>query len=181
MMTIEEEVQALIIFLSHPAGFDVDLGGMLCIRPICESSPPDLWEVDWTENHFAEVSAACPYEYAKEFSSLQAAAQFFVEKRRYLCYGLDFEVVLVGMMSNTKGKNNTFFFSPGSYGPHSSLDFWAEHIEAEGEEGTEEYDDNLYEAQCDYANEADVDHGCYFITRERALQLLEQLKKLLKE
>lgn len=96
MMTIEEEVQSLVVFLSHPAGFDVDLGGMICIRPIDESSPPDLWEVDWTEDHSAEVPAACPYQCAREFSSLQEAAQFFVEKRRYLCYGLDFEQILMG-------------------------------------------------------------------------------------
>lgn len=96
MMTIEEEVKHLVDFLSHPAGFDVDVVGMLSIRPIDESSPPDLWEVNWTENVYADVPAALPYEYAKEFSSLQEAAQFFVEKRRYLLYGLDFEQVLIG-------------------------------------------------------------------------------------
>lgn len=95
MMTIEEEVQRLIDFLSHPAGFDVDMGGLLCIRPIDESSPPIRWEVDWTEDVYAKVPAACPYEYSKEFSSLQEAVRFFVEKRRHLCYGLDFESELM--------------------------------------------------------------------------------------
>lgn len=90
-MTIDEEVERLIAFLSHPAGFDVDLGGTLCIRPIDECSPPEYWEVDWIENPYAEVSPAFAYEYHKAFPSLQEAAQFFVEKRRYLCCGLDFE------------------------------------------------------------------------------------------
>ena len=78
-------------------------------------------------------------------------------------------------------KNNAFFFSPGGYGPHSRFDFWAEHLEVEGEEGTDEYEDNLYEASCDYVDEADVDYGCFFFDRERAKELLEELKKLLEE
>jgi len=100
MITIDEEVKRLVDFLSHPAGFDVDLGGMLCIRPIDENSPPNCWEVDWTEDHYAKVSVACPYEYHKEFPSLQEAAQFFVEKRRYLCYGLDFEAIMMKEETN---------------------------------------------------------------------------------
>lgn len=95
MMTIEEETQHLIVFLSHPAGFDVDCGGMLCIRPIDENSPPDHWEVDWIENYQAEVSPAFPYEFHRQFVSLAEAAQFFVEKRHYLCYGLDFTVSMM--------------------------------------------------------------------------------------
>lgn len=88
MMTIEEEIASLISFLSHPAGFDVDMGGVLCIRPIDENSPPEHWEVDWTGY---EDGMEC--EYHKAFYSLAEAAQFFVEKRRYLCYGLDFEKI----------------------------------------------------------------------------------------
>ena len=95
MMTIDEEIEVLVEFLSHPAGFDVDWGGILQIRPIDENSPPELWEVDWIENYEAEVSPAFPYEYHKEFASLQEAAQFFVEKRRYMCVGLDFEALLL--------------------------------------------------------------------------------------
>lgn len=78
-------------------------------------------------------------------------------------------------------KNNAFFFSPGGYGPYSRLDFWGEHLEVEGEEGSEEYDDNLHEAAMDFCTEADVDYGCFYITRERAEKLLETLKKLLEE
>jgi hypothetical protein len=88
MMTIEEEIARLIFFLSHPAGFNVDWGGLLTIRPIDESSPPDHWEVDWTGT---EDGMSC--EYHKQFVSLSEAARFFVEKRRYLCYGLDFEKI----------------------------------------------------------------------------------------
>lgn len=90
MMTIDEEVEHLVAFLSHPAGFDVDMSGLLCIRPIDESSPPQHWEVDWTG---VEDGMEC--EYHKQFTSLQEAAQFFVEKRRYLVIGLDFESILM--------------------------------------------------------------------------------------
>jgi hypothetical protein len=89
MMTIDEEVKLLINFLSHPAGFDVGMGGTLQIRPIDENSPPEHWEVDWEEEDDNLV-----YEYAKEFSTLKAAVQFFVEKRHFMCSGLDFEVML---------------------------------------------------------------------------------------
>ena len=89
-MSIEEEIEMLITFLSHPAGFDVGMGGVLTIRPINEYSPPTSWEVDWEEEDDNLV-----YEYAKEFSSLQEAAQFFVEKRRLTCNGLDFEAILL--------------------------------------------------------------------------------------
>lgn len=78
-------------------------------------------------------------------------------------------------------KNNAFFFSPGGYGPYSRFEFWGEHIKVESPEGTEEYDDELHEAAEEYASDADVDYGCYYITRERAEKLLEELKKLLEE
>lgn len=89
MMTIEEEVKHLIDFLSHPAGFDVGMGGVLSIRPVDEGSPPTNWAVDWEEHDDQLV-----YEYEKCFPSLQEAAQFFVEKRRYLCEGLDFRKIM---------------------------------------------------------------------------------------
>ena len=88
MMTIEEEIQHLMDFLSHPAGFDVGMGGILQIRPIDEGSPPTNWAVDWEDQEGDVIS-----EYEKCFPSLQEAVQFFVEKRRYMCHGLDFEAV----------------------------------------------------------------------------------------
>lgn len=88
MMTIEEEVEHLFTFLSHPAGFDVDMGGILCIRPVDEGSPPTHWEVDW-EDDMDGVRAEC----FKEFDNLRDACQFFVEKRHYMCNGLDFDAI----------------------------------------------------------------------------------------
>lgn len=90
MMTIEEEVALIIPVLRHPAGFDIDMGGILCIRPVHECSPPEYWEVDW---EFLEDGMACKYH--KVFDNLQEAATFFVEKRRYFCWGLDFDKILL--------------------------------------------------------------------------------------
>lgn len=90
MMTIEEEVKHLLTFLAHPVGFEVSVFAMLTIRPIDENSPPDHWEVDWTGN---EDGMDC--EYHKAFYSLEEAVQFFVEKRRYMCLGVDFEKILM--------------------------------------------------------------------------------------
>lgn len=88
MMSIEDEVKHLITFLSHEAGFDVDMGGVLCIRPIDEGSPPTFWEVDWEE-----TDDGIKLSFAKEFPNLEEAAQFFVEKRHYLCEGADFQLI----------------------------------------------------------------------------------------
>lgn len=93
MMTIEEEVKHLVEFLSHPAGFNVGMGGILQIRPVDEGSPPTNWAVDWEEEDENLV-----YEYEKCFTSLQEAAQFFVEKRRYMCEGLDFRAIFIADM-----------------------------------------------------------------------------------
>ncbi len=96
-MTIEEEIQHLVEFLSHPAGFDVGMGGILQIRPVSEDSPPSDWAVDWEEEADGVI-----YEYEKCFSSLQEAAQFFVEKRRYMCHGLDFESIYLAAGETVK-------------------------------------------------------------------------------
>ena len=85
-MTQEEEVQSLMQFLSHPAGFDVDLAGLLCIRPVDENSPPTSWEVDFDYNAW-KIEEGC-----KVFDSLEDAARFFVQKRFEMQLGLDFEV-----------------------------------------------------------------------------------------
>lgn len=89
-MTIDEEVEMLITFLSHPAGFDVGMGGTLQIRPVDEGSPPTNWAVDWEDEDDNVV-----YEYERCFPSLREAAQFFVERRRYMCNGLDFQAIFV--------------------------------------------------------------------------------------
>ncbi len=77
--------------MSHPAGFYVDWGGLLTIRPISEDSPPTDWAVDWEE-----IIDNVVFTNEKSFTSLVAAATFFVEKRHYLLFGLDFEKILMG-------------------------------------------------------------------------------------
>jgi hypothetical protein len=88
LMSIEDEIAHLITFLSHPAGFDVGVSGTLQIRPMDEGSPPTNWAVDWEEEDENIL-----FEYERCFSSLSEAAQFFVEKRRYMCNGMDFEKI----------------------------------------------------------------------------------------
>jgi hypothetical protein len=101
MMTIDEEIKHLVDFLAHPAGFDVGMAGTLSIRPIDEGSPPSNWAVDWQD-----MADGTIFVCEKEFSSLQAAAEFFVEKRRYLCHGLDFENILLGCSNANVEINN---------------------------------------------------------------------------
>lgn len=87
MMTIDEEVKHLKDFLSHPAGFIVDVAGELCIFPIYEMR--EYWEVSWkiTEDQSA-------LEMNRQFVTLEEAATFFVEKRRYMCLGSDFNALV---------------------------------------------------------------------------------------
>lgn len=87
MNDIDKEIVKIIFILSHPAGFDLDMCGMLCIRPIDECSPPIRYEVDWEE--YIDGKTCSLY---KEFDTLESAAIFFVHKRHELQYGLDYEV-----------------------------------------------------------------------------------------
>lgn len=86
---IEDEIKHIIDFLSHRCGFEVSLYATLQIRPIDEGCPPTEWEVYWKE-----TVDGVEFESYREFTSLQDAAQFFVEKRRYMCLGADFESLL---------------------------------------------------------------------------------------
>lgn len=83
LMTIEDEAKHLIQFLSHPAGFIVDVGGELCIFPIYEMR--EYWEVTWKV-----VEDGISIDFNRQFVTLEEAVNFFVEKRRYLCLGSDF-------------------------------------------------------------------------------------------
>ena len=85
MKTIEEEIAHVVAFLSHPAGFDVSMAD-LHIRPIY--STIDHWQVDWQTE---EDGMICNYH--KIFPTLEEAAECFVEKRRYMCIGLDFNQI----------------------------------------------------------------------------------------
>jgi hypothetical protein len=97
MMTIEEEIRFLVDFLRHPAGFDVDMGGTLTIRPISEDSPPSHWAVDW-EDVIDGVSVSQERCFPDD---LEGAVQFFVEKRHYMCNGLDFNKIARDYHSET--------------------------------------------------------------------------------
>jgi hypothetical protein len=87
--SIEEEIKALVTFLSNPAGFSVDMAGQLSIHPIYGTI--EHWEVDWEEEDEELI-----YNYHKTFLTLEEAAQCFVEKRRYMCLGLDFNKMALG-------------------------------------------------------------------------------------
>jgi hypothetical protein len=91
MMSIEEEILHLQTFLSHPCGFEVSLYGTLQIRPIDESCLTTEWEVSWKE-----LQDGIEIDYYKEFHSLYEACQCFVEKRHYMCFGSDFQEMMVG-------------------------------------------------------------------------------------
>ena len=79
-MSKDEEVDLIIRVICHPAGFDIGLfGGLISIRSHC-----DGYEVAWDEGK----------EY-KDFVTLQAAAEFFVDKRYELQLGLDIEAELM--------------------------------------------------------------------------------------
>jgi hypothetical protein len=102
MMTIEDEIKHLIAFLSHPAGFDVDMAGQLCIRPIYETT--SHWEVDWEVDEDDENGIRMTLQFHKVFDSLEDAATFFVEKRHYLCLGLDFNQIAAEHYNKTGQK-----------------------------------------------------------------------------
>jgi len=87
MKTIEEEIVHVIAFLTYPAGFDVSMD-TLHIRPIY--STIDHWQVDWETK---EEGMVCQYH--RIFPTLEEAATFFVEKRHYMCLGLDFNKMAI--------------------------------------------------------------------------------------
>lgn len=92
-MNIDDEVKLIISILSHPAGYDIDLDGTLCIRPIYEHSPPQEWEVDWEEyiNDPAAGGWIGSTIHHKTFTDIEEAAKFFVFLRHQRELGLDFE------------------------------------------------------------------------------------------
>lgn len=81
------EAKMLADFLNHPAGFNVDFAGILCIRPCSEEIPIKTWAVEW--DSFVSKNQVCTH--TKVFNDLHEAAYFFVQKRHELRYGLDFE------------------------------------------------------------------------------------------
>lgn len=76
-MNRDEEIDLLKKLISHPAGFDLGLFTLITIRSHC-----DGFEVAW-------------YEEYKDFTDLQEAVEFFVDKRQELQLGLDIEAELM--------------------------------------------------------------------------------------
>jgi len=85
MISIEEEVQRIVHFLSQGIDYTLIIG-TLNITPIC--SDEACWVVTWQEQ-FDNTILECQ----KDFISLFDAAQCFVEKRRYMCIGSDFDTL----------------------------------------------------------------------------------------
>jgi len=89
------EAKMLADFLCHPAGFNVDFGAVIGIRPVSEASPPKLWVVEWDSYFTKDLDSyftknkVC--KNSKVFNQLHEAAYFFVQKRHELGYGLDLE------------------------------------------------------------------------------------------
>lgn len=90
-MTREEEIDLIKKILDHPAGFDLGLFVMLKIR-----SHSNGYEVAW-DKAADPKSLEDEYnkDYYRDFSSLQEAVEFFVDKRHELQLGLDIEAQLM--------------------------------------------------------------------------------------
>jgi hypothetical protein len=79
-MTREEEVQLIHTLLLHPAGFDIDIAGILWARRYEHPK----WAVEW------EVSGSTEIEVV-EFDNVLEAATYFVNKRHEMKLGLDYD------------------------------------------------------------------------------------------
>ena len=90
-MNREEEISLIKKILSHPAGFDLGLFVALKIR-----SHSDGYEVAW-DKAADPKSLEDEYnkDYYKDFTDLQQAVEFFVDKRYELELGLDIEAELM--------------------------------------------------------------------------------------
>lgn len=87
-MNRDEEIELLKKVLEHPAGFNIGLFAALSIR-----SHSDGFEVAWDKA--ADGTDEYNKDYYKDFSSLQEAVEFFVDKRREMQLGLDIEAELM--------------------------------------------------------------------------------------
>ncbi len=83
MITIDEEIQRILHFLSQGIDYTIVIGS-LSIGSICAND--ECWVVSWREEDDGVI-----LECQKDFSCLFDAAQCFVEKRRYMCIGADFQ------------------------------------------------------------------------------------------
>lgn len=83
-MSIEQEIDELIVFLTHPAGFEISVGpGQLYLTP---DNYNGNWCVKWYEFDGVET-----LDFSRTFTELKEAVKFFVERRHYICVGFDFD------------------------------------------------------------------------------------------
>ena len=88
---IPAEIALVKAILAHPAGYDLDFGGILCIRPTGGPfNDQETWEVEWQPNPGAPKSPIEVKSFPKE--QLDEATTFYVQKRHELGWGLDFEI-----------------------------------------------------------------------------------------
>lgn len=75
-MNVEEEVKLVCNLLCDPAGYDVDIAGMLCVR---QYEYP-IFAVEWEVPEDLYTPGNKKIE-VKEFDNPLDAAKFFVEKK----------------------------------------------------------------------------------------------------
>jgi hypothetical protein len=90
-MTREEEIQLVHNLLLHPAGFDIDIAGLLWVR---QYEWP-RWAVEWEVHGHTDL-------HVEEFDSALDAATFFVNMRHERELGLDFEQMSMQVNKNFK-------------------------------------------------------------------------------
>jgi hypothetical protein len=86
---IQEQIDFVIEVITHPAGYDLDLFGSLCVRPTDQG----VWCVSWKPDRPLQHNGRDIYEIEKSFPTAEEAAEFFVRKRYQEKIGLDFEKV----------------------------------------------------------------------------------------
>ena len=82
MNLIEEEISHLTAFLRQKIGHVVTIDHLVIVS-VCGGD--DCWMVAWQED-----DDGVPLDCQRDFSCLEEAASFFVERRRYLCIGSDY-------------------------------------------------------------------------------------------
>jgi hypothetical protein len=86
-MSPEDKLRAEVDFvtsvLTHPAGFDLDIFGLLWVRPTDQAT----FEVEWED--LVDDKKVTGHE---SFTDPQLAAQCFVQKRAEYRLGVDYEV-----------------------------------------------------------------------------------------
>lgn len=82
-MDLEAEVLFVLSVLNHPAGFDLDIFGLLWVRPTDQAT----FEVEWEDRVDDK-----PVTRHESFTEPLPAARYFVQKRAELRLGVDYEI-----------------------------------------------------------------------------------------